>query len=99
MPVKAYSAGMVARLAFSVTTSVEADILLMDEWIGVGDAGFRHAAQERLTKLVEEAKIFVFASHDITLLKKMCNKYIGLKGGKAVELQTEDALDAFVAAN
>jgi lipopolysaccharide transport system ATP-binding protein len=97
MPVKTYSAGMVARLAFSVTTSVEADILLMDEWIGVGDAGFRLAAQERLTKLVEEAKIFVFASHDFDMLKRMCNKFIGLKGGHSTGLMTIDELDQFVA--
>jgi lipopolysaccharide transport system ATP-binding protein len=97
MPVKTYSAGMVARLAFSVTTSVGADILLMDEWIGVGDAEFRHAAQLRLTKLVEEAKIFVFASHDFVMLKKMCNKFIGLKGGRSTGLMTEDEMDEFVA--
>jgi lipopolysaccharide transport system ATP-binding protein len=97
MPVKAYSAGMVARLAFSVTTSVEADILLMDEWIGVGDAEFRHSAQLRLTKLVEEAKIFVFASHDFVMLKQMCNKFIGLKGGRSTGLLSEAELDEFVA--
>lgn len=98
MPVKTYSAGMVARLAFSVTTSVGADILLMDEWIGVGDADFRHAAEMRLTKLVNEAKIFVFASHDFVMLKKMCNKFIGLKGGRSTGFMTEDELDEFIAA-
>ena len=97
MPVKTYSAGMVARLAFSVTTSVGADILLMDEWIGVGDAEFRNSAQLRLTKLVEEAKIFVFASHDFGMLKKMCNKFIGLKGGRSTGLLSEAELDEFVA--
>jgi lipopolysaccharide transport system ATP-binding protein len=97
MPVKAYSAGMVARLAFSVTTTVGADILLMDEWIGVGDADFRDAAQARLSKLVEEARIFVFASHDFVMLKKMCNKFIGLKGGRSTGVMTEDELDEFLA--
>jgi lipopolysaccharide transport system ATP-binding protein len=97
MPVKTYSAGMIARLAFSVTTSVDADILLMDEWIGVGDADFRHQAEMRLTKLVEEAKIFVFASHDFVMLKKMCNKFIGLRGGRSTGLLTESELDDFVA--
>jgi lipopolysaccharide transport system ATP-binding protein len=97
MPLKTYSAGMVARLAFSVTTSVDADILLMDEWIGVGDADFRDQAQKRLLKLVEDSKIFVFASHDFVMLKKMCNKFIGLKGGHSTGLLTEDQLDEFVA--
>lgn len=97
MPVKTYSAGMVARLAFSIVTSADADILLMDEWIGVGDADFRHQAQLRLTKMVEGSKIFVFASHDFVMLKKMCNKFIGLKGGTSTPLLTEAELDDFVA--
>jgi len=98
MPLKTYSAGMVARLAFSVTTSVDADILLMDEWIGVGDADFRDQAQDRLLKLVQDSKIFVFASHDFVMLKRMCNKFIGLTGGRSTGLMTEDQLDAFIAA-
>jgi lipopolysaccharide transport system ATP-binding protein len=97
LPIKTYSAGMIARLAFSITTAVDADILLMDEWIGVGDADFRDAAQERLTKLVEEARIFVFASHDFVMLKRMCNKFIGLKGGRSTGVMTEDQLDEFLA--
>ena len=97
MPVKTYSAGMIARLAFSIVTTADADILLMDEWIGVGDADFRHQAQLRLTKMVEGSKIFVFASHDFVMLKKMCNKFIGLKGGQSTGLLTEAELDDFVA--
>ncbi len=97
MPVKTYSAGMIARLAFSIVTTADADILLMDEWIGVGDADFRHQAQLRLTKMVEGSKIFVFASHDFTMLKKMCNKFLGLKGGACIPLESEAELDDFVA--
>jgi lipopolysaccharide transport system ATP-binding protein len=98
MPMKTYSAGMVARLSFAVTTSVDADILLMDEWIGVGDADFRHKAQARLEKLVEEAKIFVFASHDFGMLKVMCNKFMGLSGGKSTGIMNSvEELDAFLA--
>jgi lipopolysaccharide transport system ATP-binding protein len=97
MPVKTYSAGMIARLAFSITTSVDADILLMDEWIGVGDADFRHAAEMRLRKMVEGSKIFVFASHDFVMLKKMCNKFIGLKGGRSTGLLSEREFDQFIA--
>jgi lipopolysaccharide transport system ATP-binding protein len=99
MPLKTYSAGMVARLAFAVTTSVDADILLMDEWIGVGDADFRDAAQQRLMRLVEDSKIFVFASHDFVMLKKMCNKFIGLKAGRSTGLMTEDQLDEYIASH
>jgi len=63
----------------------------------VGDADFRHQAQLRLTKMVEGSKIFVFASHDFVMLKKMCNKFIGLKGGQSTGLLTEAELDDFVA--
>jgi lipopolysaccharide transport system ATP-binding protein len=96
MPLKTYSAGMIARLAFSVTTAVDADILLMDEWIGVGDADFRDQAQQRLLNLVKEAKIFVFASHDFGMLRAMCNKFVGLKGGRSTGMMLEKDLDAFI---
>ncbi len=97
MPVKTYSAGMVARLAFGITTAVDADILLMDEWLGVGDASFRHKAQARLLKVVEGATIFVFASHDLGMLRSMCNKFMGLSGGRSTGLMTLDELDEFMA--
>jgi lipopolysaccharide transport system ATP-binding protein len=96
MPLKTYSAGMVARLAFAVVTSVDADILLMDEWIGVGDADFRHHAHERLMRLIEGSKIFVFASHDFQMLKLMCNKFIGLRNGRSTGVMNEAQLDEFV---
>jgi lipopolysaccharide transport system ATP-binding protein len=99
MPMKAYSSGMVARLAFSVTTAVDADILLMDEWLGVGDADFRLQAQERLLRLVEDSKIFVFASHDFSMLKQLCNKFVGMTAGRCTEIMTSpQELEAFVAA-
>lgn len=98
MPVKTYSAGMVARLAFGITTAVDADILLMDEWLGVGDASFRHKAQERLMRVVEGATIFVFASHDFSMLRSMCNKFMGLSGGRSTGLMNLDELDAYLEA-
>lgn len=86
MPMKTYSAGMQARLAFAVSTSVEADVLLMDEWISVGDADFQKIAHERLLGLVERAGILVLASHDIELLKLYCNKVMRMEGGVASEI-------------
>ncbi|MFC3078556.1 ABC transporter ATP-binding protein [Phenylobacterium terrae] len=86
MPMKTYSAGMQARLAFAVSTSVEADVLLMDEWISVGDSDFQKIAHERLLNLVERAGILVLASHDIELLKLYCNKVMRMEGGVASEI-------------
>ena len=83
MPLKTYSAGMQARLAFAVATSVEADILLMDEWVAVGDGDFRAHAEQRLNELVERAGILVLASHDRKLISRYCNKVIRMEGGHA----------------
>lgn len=86
MPMKTYSAGMQARLAFAVSTSVEADVLLMDEWISVGDSDFQKIAHARLLGLVERAGVLVLASHDLELLKLYCNKVMRLEGGIASEV-------------
>ncbi len=93
MPMKTYSAGMQARLAFAVATAVEADVLLMDEWISVGDADFQKLAHRRLLNLVERAGILVLASHDTELLRLYCNKVMRLEGGVASEIKDIRRLD------
>ena len=85
LPLKTYSAGMQARLAFAVATSVEADILLLDEWVAVGDAEFRQAAHDRLASLVNQASIVVIASHDHSLIDSLCNKVLRLEHGRVTE--------------
>ena len=98
MPVKTYSAGMQARLAFAAATSVEADVLLMDEWIAVGDADFQKLAHKRLLSLVERAGILVLASHEVDLLRLYCNKVMRLDGGRASEIVDIRQLDDLLAA-
>jgi lipopolysaccharide transport system ATP-binding protein len=71
LPMRTYSAGMATRLAFAVTTSIDAEVLLLDEWLSVGDAGFRKQAHDRLVGLVQRARIMVFASHDISDLDQL----------------------------
>ena len=85
MPVRTYSSGMQLRLAFAVSTSVEADILIMDEWLSVGDAEFNLKASARLTKLVENAAILVIASHSPELISKVCTRAFRLEHGKLVQ--------------
>lgn len=82
MPFKAYSQGMAARLAFSVATALEPEILLMDEWIGAGDPGFQEKAQKRMNALAEQAGIIVLASHSHSLLQRTCNKVLELHKGQ-----------------
>jgi len=98
MPMKTYSAGMQARLAFAVATAVEADVLLMDEWISVGDADFQKLAHRRLLNLVERAGILVLSSHDAGLLRLYCNKVMRLEGGVASEVKDIRRLDELLAA-
>ena len=98
MPVKTYSAGMQGRLAFAAATAVDCDVLLMDEWIAVGDAEFQKLAHKRLLKLVERAGILVLATHEAPLLKLYCNKVMKLEGGVASEVVDIRKLDQLLAA-
>lgn len=82
MPLRTYSSGMSMRLAFAISTSVAADIVLMDEWLSVGDASFTKKAQDRLHAVVRQAKILVIASHDEQLIRKNCNRVLRLVHGR-----------------
>jgi len=84
MPVRTYSTGMLMRLAFSISTSVQADILLMDEWLSVGDAEFTEKAEQRMKDVVSNAGILVLASHSPDLIAKECNRVIHLEHGRIV---------------
>jgi len=85
MPMRTYSSGMSMRLAFAISTSIAADIILMDEWLSAGDASFSEKAQSRLTRLVDQAKILVLASHDEQLIRRSCNKILQLDHGDLVK--------------
>jgi lipopolysaccharide transport system ATP-binding protein len=85
MPMRTYSAGMSMRLAFAISTSVPADIIVMDEWLSAGDQSFSEKAQARLTRLLEQAKILVLASHDEHLIRNNCNKILQLDHGDLVK--------------
>ena len=82
MPVGTYSSGMQMRLGFAVCTCIDPDILLMDEWIGVGDAAFIEKAEKRLEAFVERAGILVLASHNPDLLARVCSKGLLLASGR-----------------
>jgi lipopolysaccharide transport system ATP-binding protein len=82
MPVRTYSSGMQLRLAFAVSTIVRPEILLMDEWLSVGDENFKAKAEARLTELVSGTKILVIASHARKLIESVCNRVIWLEHGE-----------------
>ncbi len=82
---------MQVRLAFAAATSVEADILLMDEWLSVGDAEFSKKASARLDALVGKTPILVLASHSMELGQKGCNRIFRLERGKIISEQNTGA--------
>ncbi len=82
MPIGTYSDGMKLRLALAVCTCFEPEILLMDEWISVGDAAFAEKARQRLEEFVERAGILVIASHNPGLLERVCNRGVLLQAGR-----------------
>jgi lipopolysaccharide transport system ATP-binding protein len=82
MPMRTYSSGMQLRLAFAVSTIVRPEILLMDEWLSVGDEGFKAKASDRLNSIVDASKILVIASHSRDLLERVTNKVLWLEHGE-----------------
>jgi lipopolysaccharide transport system ATP-binding protein len=80
--IRHYSSGMLLRLGFSIATSIPGDIVLMDEWISVGDSDFSKKAEIRLKHYINSSKILVLATHNIDLAKSVCNKIYMLERGK-----------------
>jgi ABC-2 type transport system ATP-binding protein/lipopolysaccharide transport system ATP-binding protein len=84
LPIRTYSTGMRIRLAFAVSTSINPDILLLDEGITMGDAAFREKAQKRLGDFANKAAIIVLASHAQPLIRRLCNKCVLMEHGRVV---------------
>lgn len=82
MPIRTYSSGMWARLAFAIATAFESEVILLDEWLSVGDESFQKKAQERLKSVVDKASILVLASQSMDLLRSQCNQIIVLEHGQ-----------------
>ncbi len=87
MPLRVYSSGMLMRLAFGIATSVNSDIILMDEWLSVGDESFAKKSEDRLNDLVKKAKILVIASHNSSLVDRVCNKIYHMHKGKFIDIK------------
>ena len=83
-PIKTYSSGMRARLGFAIATSVDPDILLLDEVLATGDAAFREKSKQRVLELVVAAKAIVLVTHDMQWVKDYCNRAILLEKGHIV---------------
>jgi lipopolysaccharide transport system ATP-binding protein len=96
MPVRTYSIGMHMRLAFTISTSLRPEILLMDEWLSVGDEGFKHKAQARMKEVLESTRILVLATHSRTLAMNTCTRAIWLEHGKIkMDATPQEVCDAY----
>lgn len=82
LPVRTYSSGMVLRLAFAICTAQPPEILLMDEWISVGDALFKDKVEHRLQQFIQQAAILVIATHDAQLAARIANRHLHLVKGR-----------------
>jgi lipopolysaccharide transport system ATP-binding protein len=81
MPFRTYSTGMQMRLAFSTSTAVRPEILMLDEWLSTGDEDFKEKSNRRLQDIVNSTKILVLASHSKELLLANCNRIIWMEHG------------------
>jgi ABC-type polysaccharide/polyol phosphate transport system ATPase subunit len=81
-PVRHYSSGMLVRLAFSVATAIDPEILLVDEVLSVGDMAFQQKARHRMEQMIERARLIVMVSHDMPALKRFCTRAIWLDHGR-----------------
>lgn len=88
MPLRTYSSGMQVRLAFSVSTAVNTDILLLDEWLSVGDEAFQKKAERRLHELIKSSTIIVLASHSLKMLEDVCTAIFMMEHGKIIAVKS-----------
>lgn len=82
LPVRTYSSGMLVRLGFAIATAFDPDILIMDEWLSVGDERFAEKAEARLSRVVDRAHILVLATHNPMLLERICNRVLVIHHGR-----------------
>jgi len=96
MPTRTYSKGMMLRLAFAISTSINPEILLIDEVFGAGDASFREKAQQKLSNVLDSANIVIMANHTVKIIQDFCNKAMILEGGRCKFFgDTKEAIDIY----
>lgn len=95
MPMSTYSAGMRARLGFGITTSMDADIIIMDEWIGAGDQRFIERGRERLMNAIGRSQILLLATHKEKLIREVCDRVLILEKGRPIGFGGTELLDQY----
>lgn len=86
VPIKNFSSGMIARLAFSIATIVEPEILIVDEILSVGDLAFQQKSEEKMKSMINGGTTVLYVSHSIDSIKALCDRVIWLEHGKVIEI-------------
>ena len=96
-PVRTYSSGMYMRLAFAIAINVDADILLVDEVLAVGDQHFQDKCIAKMKELKEEGKTMVFVTHSLGTVKEFCNRAVWLKDGEIkIDGNPEEVIEKYL---
>lgn len=96
VPIKNFSSGMTAKLAFSINTIVEPEILIVDEILSVGDIKFQEKSKNKMLEMIQGGTTVVYVSHSLQSMKELCNRVIWLDHGKMVmQGDTEEVCDAY----
>lgn len=96
VPVQNFSSGMVARLAFSIATIVDPEILIVDEILSVGDIAFQAKSEAKMLEMIGGGTTVLFVSHSIDQIKKMCNRVVWLDHGKIVKIGGKEICDEYI---
>ena len=96
VPVQNFSSGMVARLAFSIATIVDPEILIVDEILSVGDIAFQAKSEAKMLEMIGGGTTVLFVSHSIDQIKKMCNRVVWLDHGKIVKMGGKEICDEYI---
>ena len=96
-PVRTYSSGMYMRLAFAVAINVDADILLIDEILSVGDEHFQNKCFDKMLELKSKGKTMVFVTHSMASVKRLCDRAVWLSEGKIkMDGNTEEVVEEYI---
>lgn len=95
VPVRNFSSGMTARLAFSIATVVDPEILIVDEILSVGDLAFQQKSENKMQSMIGGGTTVLFVSHSTEQIKKICNKVIWIEHGKVQQIGSKEVCDAY----
>ena len=96
VPVQNFSSGMVARLAFSIATIVEPEILIVDEILSVGDIAFQAKSEAKMMEMISGGTTVLFVSHSINQIKKMCDRVLWLEHGVVQKIGGKEVCDEYI---